>query len=132
MAAMTAPIDVLNSERLRAKGAPVANETERLRAGQTVRANMFSIMGIQTVVESDSLYQLINIVKRVAPTQNAVLILGESGSGKELIARAVHQFSPRSAKAWIDINCAALPAHLLESELFGYEKGAFSGAETSK
>src|SRR5437016_7230302 len=73
-----------------------------------------------------------NVVKKVAPTQNAVLILGESGSGKELIARALHQFSPRAQKPWIDINCAALPAHLLESELFGYEKGAFSGAESAK
>ena len=59
-------------------------------------------------------------------------ILGESGCGKELIARSIHQFSPRAEKPWIDINCAALPVQLLESELFGYEKGAFSGAEKSK
>ena len=133
MAAMTAPIDVLNSERHRQNSRRARRDTDTSpHTGQHLRTNMFSIMGIQTVVESDSLLQLMNVVKKVAPTQNAVLILGESGSGKELIARAIHQFSPRSPKPWIDINCAALPAHLLESELFGYEKGAFSGAESAK
>jgi transcriptional regulator with PAS, ATPase and Fis domain len=103
-----------------------------LGSGQAAHANMLSIMGSQTIVESASLRHLLHMVRRVAPTQNAVLILGESGSGKELIARAIHQFSPRAQKPWIDLNCAALPSHLIESELFGYEKGAFSGADTSK
>jgi two-component system, NtrC family, response regulator AtoC len=91
-----------------------------------------SIMGMSAVVRSDSLQQLMVSVKKVARTQHAVLITGESGCGKELIARAIHQYSPRAGKPWIDINCAALPGHLLESELFGYEKGAFSGAESAK
>lgn len=95
-------------------------------------ASLLSIMGITAVVESESLHQLLRMVRKVAVTGNAVLILGESGSGKELIARAIHQCSPRAQKPWIDINCAALPGHLLESELFGYEKGAFSGADTGK
>jgi DNA-binding NtrC family response regulator len=91
-----------------------------------------SIMGIQAVVRSQSLLDLLHTAKKVARAQNAVLITGESGTGKELVARAIHQYSPRAAKPWIDINCAAIPGHLLESELFGYEKGAFSGAESGK
>lgn len=94
--------------------------------------DILPIMGVQTVVHSKSLHDLLHSVKKVARAQNAVLITGESGTGKELIARAIHQYSPRSAKSWIDINCAAIPGHLLESELFGYEKGAFSGAESAK
>jgi transcriptional regulator with PAS, ATPase and Fis domain len=89
-------------------------------------------MGIQAVIRSKSLLELLHSAKKVARAQNAVLITGESGTGKELVARAIHQYSPRSAKPWIDINCAAIPGHLLESELFGYEKGAFSGAESGK
>ncbi len=89
-------------------------------------------MGIQAIIRSKSLLDLLASAKKVARVQNAVLITGESGTGKELVARAIHQYSPRAAKPWIDINCAAIPGHLLESELFGYEKGAFSGAESSK
>ena len=76
--------------------------------------------------------QLLELVQRIAQTNAAVLITGESGSGKELIARAVHHYSLRCAKPWVDVSCAALPEHLVESELFGYEKGAFSGADSAK
>ncbi len=72
------------------------------------------------------------MVQRVARSSAAVLIWGETGTGKELIARAVHQHSSRAHKPLIDINCAALPENLVESELFGYEKGAFSGADSPK
>ena len=72
------------------------------------------------------------IVQRVAVTNATVLVSGESGSGKELVARALHHYSLRCSKPWIDVSCAALPEHLIESELFGYEKGAFSGAQGSK
>ena len=68
------------------------------------------------------------LIQRVGPSKASVLLIGETGTGKELAARAVHNASPRSAKLFVPINCAAIPADILESELFGYEKGAFTGA----
>ena len=72
------------------------------------------------------------VIDHVATTDATVLVWGESGVGKEMIARAIHHRSPRRPRPWIKVNCAALPAHLLESELFGYERGAFTGAHRQK
>jgi len=91
-----------------------------------------TFLGVPALISGPSMLQLMDRVRRVAPTHAAVLITGETGSGKESVARAVHQYSQRSSRPWVDVNCAALPDHLLESELFGYEKGAFSGADTQK
>lgn len=91
-----------------------------------------SFLGMPAVVKSQAMLDLLSVVERVAPTNVAVLITGETGSGKELIARAVHHYSLRHSKPWVDVNCAALPEHLMESELFGYERGAFSGADSAK
>jgi two-component system, NtrC family, response regulator len=77
---------------------------------------------------SDAMRSICRAIEKVAPTNATVLLLGDSGTGKELLARAVHRLSGRSHKPFIAINCAAIPETLLESELFGYEKGAFTGA----
>ncbi len=87
---------------------------------------------MKAVIASPSMRQLMALAERVARSHATVLILGESGSGKELLARAVHHFSSRSEKPWVDLNCGALPEHLIESELFGYDRGAFSGAANNK
>lgn len=84
------------------------------------------------VANSPAMNEVLGMVERVAPTDAAVLIQGESGTGKELIARAVHQNSNRKDEAFIPINCGALPENLLESELFGHVKGAFTGAHQNK
>lgn len=91
-----------------------------------------SLLGSEAVFHSEPMRDLMRRVQRVAQTTASVLVTGESGSGKELIARAVHAYSLRCNKPWVDVNCAALPEHLIESELFGYEKGAFSGADGQK
>ena len=82
----------------------------------------------QIIFKSRAMNELINLAGRVSRTDTTVLIQGESGTGKELLARLIHTLSPRSEKPMITVNCAALPETLLESELFGHEKGAFTGA----
>ncbi len=84
------------------------------------------------VVRSERMKAVFRLVERIARTNATVLIGGESGSGKVVVARAIHSFSLRCERPWVDINCGALPDHLVESELFGYEKGAFSGADGQK
>ena len=93
---------------------------------------MNTIQGMPAIVRSQAMRDVIAQVVRVAQSNAAVLISGESGVGKELIACAIHDNSLRSAAPWVDINCGALPEHLVESELFGHEKGAFSGADQAK
>jgi transcriptional regulator with PAS, ATPase and Fis domain len=87
---------------------------------------------MEAVIASEAMRDVLRLAQRIAQSEASVLITGESGSGKELVARAIHHYSLRAAKPWVDVNCAALPEHLVESELFGYEKGAFSGADSSK
>src|SRR3989338_163439 len=84
------------------------------------------------VSQSPKMKDVLEIIKKVANSPSTVLITGESGTGKELVARALHQHSSRVKNPFITINCSAIPQTLIESELFGYEKGAFTGAATSK
>ena len=90
------------------------------------------IDGTSFIFASPLMHRFMRMVERVAGHTESVLITGETGTGKELIARTIHQSSHRRSRAWVDINCAALPENLVESELFGYEKGAFTGADSSK
>ncbi len=103
---------------------------QRLEAENVVlRGEIRHARGFDTVVgTSPALARVLAQVEQVAPTDAPVLLLGETGTGKGLLARAIHERSPRRARAMVAVNCAALPATLIESELFGYEKGAFTGA----
>ncbi len=97
-----------------------------------LRATQMDFGGMPAIIASQAMRRLLTIVEKVARTDSSVLIAGESGVGKELIARAIHHYSARREKPFIDVNCAAFPENLIESELFGYEKGAFSGADSVK
>jgi two-component system NtrC family response regulator len=102
-------------------------ENKELREELRQRHRIENIIG-----ESGQMLEVISLVGRVAPSEATVLIRGESGTGKELIAKAIHYASPRATKPLIRVNCAALPENLLESELFGHERGAFTGAIASR
>jgi PAS domain S-box-containing protein len=99
------------------------NENVALRE-EIDRASMFE----EIVGSSPALYSVLALLSKVAPTDSTVLITGETGTGKELVARAVHKRSQRSSRAFVSVNCAAIPRELIASELFGHEKGAFTGA----
>jgi Nif-specific regulatory protein len=93
---------------------------------------ILNFLGMEAVIASKAMRALMRTVERVAKSSATILITGESGSGKEVVARAIHYYSARTHKPWVDLSCAALPEHLIESELFGYDKGAFSGADSAK
>ena len=121
------PLDrdrVLVTVRNALKTWQLQREVEQLRADVEHRYEMIG--------ESPVMRDLFAQLEKVAPTNGRVLISGESGTGKELIARAIHRLSPRADKPFIKVNCAAIPAELIESELFGYERGAFTGAQGRK
>ena len=103
------------------------HENQKLREELGQRYQFDSIVG-----RSPAMREIFATIQRVGPTRATVLLAGESGVGKDLIARAIHHNSPRSDRPFVKINCTALPENLMESELFGYEKGAFTGANTTK
>lgn len=121
------PLDrdrVLVSVRNALRTWQLQREVEQLRADVEHRYEMIG--------ESPVMSALFAQLEKVAPTNGRVLITGESGTGKELVARAIHRLSPRAKGPFIKVNCAAIPAELIESELFGYERGAFTGAQGRK
>jgi Nif-specific regulatory protein len=117
---------------LAATALETVRELERLQAQNALLLERLGAGDAGIVGESPAIRKLLQLIARVAPRETSVLILGESGTGKELVARALHQQSGRSAKPFVAINCAALTETLLESELFGHEKGAFTGAVAQK
>jgi len=105
----------------------LAAENRRLRDRLETRTRFEEMIG-----ESEPMQRVFNLVQMVADSEVTILVAGESGTGKELVARAIHCQSPRSGGPFVTVNCGALPENLLESELFGYEKGAFTGATGTK
>jgi DNA-binding NtrC family response regulator len=104
-----------------------------LRENQRLKATVSqSLTGKQLLGESPATRHLMEEIQRVAPYKTNVLIVGESGTGKELVARTIHNLGPRRDRAWVAINCSAIPHDLMESELFGYVKGAFTGASQAR
>ena len=103
-----------------------------LKAATDNDSHLCAFLGMTAVIRSTPMRQLMQTIEKVAKSNAIVLVTGETGSGKEVVARAIHHHSLRCARPWIDVNCAALPDHLLESELFGHERGAFSGADSMK
>src|SRR5579871_1860564 len=106
-----------------AKQIHLTDETERLQRQLSFKGVLVDLVG-----NCPAMQQVFSMISQVAPSKAAVFIAGESGTGKELVARAVHHLSPRASGPFVAINCAALPETLMESELFGHEKGAFTGA----
>src|SRR5690606_1614858 len=102
----------------------LVTENRRLRA-QVTSASDRTLIGRSRAMQS-----VLDLIGRIAATRTTVLITGESGTGKERAARAIHEASDRAAKPFLVVNCGALPENLMESELFGHEKGAFTGANT--
>ncbi len=124
---LTKPFDRDEIRRVIAKAVEAYDRSGRDEAPAEEHAPTSAIVG-----QHPRIQEVFEVVRKVAASPSTVLITGESGTGKELVAQAIHQSSDRAGKPFVKINCAAIPHTLIESELFGYEKGAFTGAVTSK
>lgn len=106
----------------------IKNATEKVSLVKETRILKKKVYGQEMVGESEAIVKVKDMIDKVAPTDARVLIIGSNGTGKELVARNLHQKSARSAAPYVEVNCAAIPSELIESELFGHEKGAFTSA----
>jgi len=123
---LTKPVDVARLKLIIPKA---ASSSEALREVALLRRQLRQVMGVGRLVGTGpSMQELYRMIEMAAPTPAPVLITGESGTGKELVARTIHELSPRARAPFVAVNCAAIPETLLESEIFGHEKGAFTGA----
>ncbi len=123
---LTKPLDITE---LRSAVEKASARLRLIRRNAELRRSLEERFGFEGVIgNSPQMHRIIEILKNVAPTDSTVLIQGENGTGKELVARALHQNSPRKSKPFVPLNISALPASILESELFGHEQGAFTGA----
>ena len=113
-----------------AKAAEFANLQQENQLLKRRLEGTFEIEGI--IGQDPAIQEVIRLVRRVAPSNSTVLIQGESGTGKEIVAKAIHRLSPRAARQFVAINCSAIPDNLIENELFGHERGAFTGANERK
>jgi DNA-binding NtrC family response regulator len=127
---VTKPVDnndLLFTIRRALEKQDLLQEVEYLRSALSERTSLYELMG-----KSDQIKELVGLLEKVGPTQFTVLIEGESGSGKEIVARALHHLGKRSEGHFVAVDCGAIPETLIESELFGYRKGAFTGANNDK
>lgn len=123
---LTKPIDL---DELLIKFQKILERSHLIRENQKLKAQLHERYAYTNIIYgSPKMEEVMGLVARVAPSQATILIRGESGTGKELVAHAIHYASPRAPKPFVKVNCAAIPETLLESELFGHEKGAFTGA----
>ncbi len=123
----------LNLDRLRAVTQKAADAVRLQQTNRNLQQRLDEKFGFGGIIYSSTeMSRVIDRMKRIAPSDASVLVTGETGTGKELIAQAIHQNSPRKLKPFVALNCAALSDHLLESELFGHKKGAFTGADSDR
>jgi len=123
----------LNTDRLRAVTEKAADAIRLKQTNETLHQRLDEKFGVEGIIyASDAMTRVVERIKRFAPTDTTLLITGATGTGKELVAQALHQNSPRKKKPFVALNCAALSEHLLESELFGHVKGAYTDAQADR